>query len=432
MSTRPAPAGTSARYALYPLGCKVSQAEAAEFARVLDASGWVRTGPGEPPAVVVVHGCAITRRAERDARRLVRRLLRERPGSRVVVAGCLGESALRQRSAVPGASQLLPLAASRGALDVSALLAPCGAEPAVGAPAGPPAASCLAPGRTRAFLKVQDGCGRRCAFCVVPSLRGPERSLPLRTAADAVHRLGDQGVPEVVLVGIHLAAWGRDRGERLLDLLEELERHRPACRVRLSSLEPMGAGEALVDHVAGSQVVVPHLHLPLQSGSDAVLLRMRRGLLAGRFERLVRRAVRANPRLHVATDLIAGYPGETDAEFEQTEALAAALPLASVHVFPFSPRPGTDAAREHAERPVPPDVVARRAASLRALGESKHAAFVQAAAGSRADVVVLRGGRGLTDNYLSVRVAPEAGPPGSRGVLRLALAGGELVGSAPW
>ena len=201
-----------------------------------------------------------------------------------------------------------------------------------------PPEALLDPDRTRAFLKVQDGCERRCAFCVVPSLRGKERSARIEDVVDAVRRLGDAGVPEVVLAGIHLAAFGHDRGTRLVDLLARLEDDPPACRVRLSSLEPMEAGEALVDLVATSRAVVPHLHLPLQSGSFGVLKRMRRGIVPERYRALAERAVRANPRLHLATDLIAGFPGETDAEFAETRRFVEELPFASLHVFPFSPR----------------------------------------------------------------------------------------------
>jgi threonylcarbamoyladenosine tRNA methylthiotransferase MtaB len=277
------------------------------------------------------------------------------------------------------------------------------------------------PDRTRAFLKIQDGCARRCAFCIVPSLRGAEKSARLEDVVDAIRRLGDAGVPEVVLAGVHLAAFGHDRGESLVDLLAQIEHDPPACRVRLSSLEPMEAGEDLVDLVAASRVFAPHLHLPLQSGSFNVLKRMRRGIVPERYRALAARAARANPRLHLATDLIAGFPGETDAEFEETRRFAEELPFASLHVFPFSPRSHTDAAAWHQARPLPSRVVTNRTRELRRLGEKKARAFAVRASGTTAEIVALRGNRGLTDHYLEVvlRLPPEDSVPGRRLPARL-------------
>jgi len=382
------------RVAVVPFGCKVSRIEAQAGA----------SAPGAPPPVsareadvVVLHGCAVTERAVRDQRRFLLRLRRENPGAAVIVSGCLARSGPETLARLPGVDVVdAAPPSSRGVF-------------AVAFPDG---------GRTRAFLKIQDGCRRRCAFCVVPSLRGEERSADPREVADQIRRLGEAGVPETVLAGVHLAAFGRDRGTDLLALLSDLERDPPACRVRLSSLEPMEAGEALVDFVAGSRTVVPHLHLPLQSGSDAVLRRMRRGISAGRFRALSRRALRANPRLHLATDLIAGFPGETEAEFEETRRLVSELPFASLHVFPFSPRRGTPGAELFERGRVPPAVVTRRASALRRLGEEKARAFRRAADGTLADAVVLRGGLALTDHYLEASLGAPL-PPGIRLPVRL-------------
>ncbi|HQQ79551.1 MAG TPA: radical SAM protein, partial [Thermoanaerobaculia bacterium] len=286
---------------------------------------------------------------------------------------------------------------------------------------GRAASALLDAGRTRAFLKIQDGCRRRCAFCIVPKLRGAERSAALRDVADAVRALGAAGVPEVVLTGIHLAAFGGKDGG-LLALLDDLERDPPACRVRLSSLEPMEAGVELAARVAVSRVVVPHLHLPLQSGSASVLRRMRRGIVPPRYRDLARAASRANPRLHLATDLIAGFPGETDAEFEETLRFVEELPFASIHVFPFSPRAGTDAAAWHRVAGVPAAAITERTRALRRLGERKAKDFAARAEGTVADLVVLRGGRGLTDHYLDVglRLPAADAAPGRRLAVRLA------------
>jgi len=417
----------------HALGCKVSRVDAGATA--------LPFAHADAPAaadVLLVHGCAVTNRALRDGRRVVRALRRANPDATLVVSGCLAEADGRRLAAMPEVDLVVPLGArsalpalldarDAGLLAGKIARAENAREAALFAmPVGSRTASALLdPDRTRAFLKIQDGCRRRCAFCVVPSLRGEERSAGREDVADAVRRLGEAGVPEVVLTGVHLAAFGAAGRGGLAALLDDLERDAPRCRVRLSSLEPMEAGEEIVDRVASSRVVVPHLHLPLQSGSLAVLRRMRRGIVPERYRALVERAARANPRLHLATDLIAGFPGETDADFEETRRFVADLPFASLHVFPFSPRCGTDAAAWHRESPVLSGVTTARTRALRRLGEEKRRAFASRADGTEADVVVLRGGRGLTDHYLEVglRLPPADAVPGRRSVLRLLASG---------
>ena len=414
-------------YDVHVLGCKVSQIEADHVARILEAAGLSRVHPGESADVVVLHACTVTERADRDAFRLLRRLRREHPAALLAVTGCLAErdpDGLARRPEVD-------LVAGHGSYAALVRLieeAAAGLLPGKVAALGvsphevlrSPLAWSTGPGRTRAFMKVQDGCARRCAFCVVPSLRGSERSAPSAEVEEAIHALGAQGVPEVVLCGVHLAAFG-SREEGLVALLGRLEAHPPACRVRLSSLEPMEAGEALVDLVAAGKVVAPHLHLPLQSGSDAVLRRMRRGMTTARFRALLHRAWRGNPRIHLATDVIAGFPGETDAEFSETEALLQDLPLASLHVFPFSPRSGTSAAGLAATDGVPRAVVTQRAARLRVLDARLRRRFARSHDGRDADVVALNGGIGLTETYVEVALPAGNPPAGSRFRARLSL-----------
>lgn len=430
MSTN-SPDGTSARSApvrkvrVAALGCKVSGVEAAAMKASLVAAGLVPAGRVGEADLVVVQTCTVTERADRDARRLIRRLRRESPGARVVVTGCLARRDPASVAAMPG----VDLVAGRPAAEtLLAALGPARLLPSIEAPPALPLVQ-HEEGRTRAFLSVQDGCSRRCAFCIVPSVRGPERSADPRDVARRVHALAASGVQEVVLSGVHLAAFAKGRGG-LAALMDALDADPPACRVRLSSLEPMEAGEALVRRVAASRVVVPHLHVPLQSGSDAVLRRMRRGITAGRFLRLAEAALGANPRLHLATDLIAGFPGETESQHAETLALAARLPFGSLHVFPFSPRSGTRAAELPGRLPHP--VVTARAGQLRALAAEKEAAFAARAEGTLADVLVLRDGTGLTDHYLPVRPGAGAPGPGGRFTARLhPAAGGPLLVARP-
>ncbi len=423
-----APGAVRRAYAVHVLGCKVAQVEAEVLARLLESAGLSRSRPGATADVVVLHACTVTARADRDALRLLRRLRAEHPGALLAVTGCLAE---RDPDGLARRPEVDVVAGHRSSGTLPRLLedAAAGLLPGKGAALSltpsealaSPLAAGAAPGRTRAFLKIQDGCGRRCAFCIVPSLRGPERSAPTEKVEEAIRALGEAAVPEVVLCGIHLAGFGRERGESLVSLLAALEARPPACRVRLSSVEPMEAGEALLDLVAGSRVVAPHLHLPLQSGSDAVLRRMRRGMTAARFRALLSRVARANPRVHLATDVLAGFPGETEAEFEETAALLRDLPLASLHVFPFSPRSGTAAARLAEASAVPRGIVARRARLLRDLDGRLRQRYVRTHDGQPADVVALRGGAGLTETYVEVALPPGAPGPGSRFPARLSL-----------
>ena len=393
------------RHRVVSFGCKVSRAEARAIAGELEEDGGRQAGEGEQADLVVVHACTVTAHAERDARKEIRRLRRENPSAEIVVSGCLARQAASSLARMPEVDAVDPERGSGFALDSPE----------------------IEPGRTRAFLKVQDGCERRCAYCPLPMLRGRERSVSREEVLAAVRRLDRLGIPEVVLTGIHLASYGTGAGG-LLALVDALEAEPPSCRIRLSSLEPMGAGEELLDRLTGSPVVVPHLHLPLQSGSDAVLRRMRRGMTRARFASLVLRAAARNPRLHLATDLIAGFPGESEEEFAEGLEFVRSLPLASVHVFPFSPRPGTEAEALHLDRPVDPRRRSGRAAALRRLGDEKLRAFTHRSAGTVADVVALRGGIGLTDHYLEVDLSPggAAPPPGSR--FRALLASGSGPG----
>jgi threonylcarbamoyladenosine tRNA methylthiotransferase MtaB len=264
-------------------------------------------------------------------------------------------------------------------------------------------------GRSRAFLKIQDGCQHRCAFCIVPLARGPSRSRQPEAIIDQARALVEAGHPEIVLTGVDLGHYGVDLTPRmsLAALLQSLDRIRGLRWVRLSSVLPAYFTPDLLEAVVGLQVVAPHLHVPLQSGSDRVLRRMRRPYNTAIYARLVERLAEAIPGLGLGTDLIAGFPGETDADAAQTEAFVAALPFSYLHVFTYSDRKGTEAVRlsDH----VPTRVIAERGRRLRGLGETKARAFRERVRGTSQEVLVLgtrdrRAGRltGLTGNYVEV------------------------------
>jgi threonylcarbamoyladenosine tRNA methylthiotransferase MtaB len=277
------------------------------------------------------------------------------------------------------------------------------------------------PGYTRAFVKVQDGCQHRCSFCIVPFARGGSRSQPIAIVAEQIEALVGAGYTEVVLTGVDLGHYGWDLQPRttLAALVRRLLDVRGLARVRLSSVLPAYFTEELVELVVGDRRVCRHLHVPLQSGSDRVLRAMRRPYTAGMYRALVERLAGAIPDLGLGADVITGFPGETDTDFEATEGLVEALPFTYLHVFSYSDRRGTEAARRPAPR-VRPETIRQRTARLRRLGAAKQLAFRRAQVGRELRVLVLgqrerEKGRlvGLTDNYLEVAF-PEADAPARR------------------
>ena len=397
------------RFAVLTLGCKVSQYDGEALASALEASGARRVDDPAEADVVIVNTCTVTNRADADARRVIRRIRRRNGSARVVVTGCLaqrdpdGVAARTGADLVVGnaAKAALPRLLERGTFPAVAA-PPFGEAPGIfTAPLPGPR-----PGRSRAFLKIQEGCEQRCTFCIVPAVRGPERSVPGPDVVAEVARLAASGYPEIVLCGVHLGSWGHDTGETLAGLVRSLDALPGRFRIRLSSIEPWGVEEALLDALAASRRVVPHLHLPLQSGCDATLRRMGRPYTAAAYGALLDRVRAALPDATVGTDLIVGFPGEDDAEFEATMAFLESCPLDLVHVFPYSPRDGTPAARLAA----PPQRVAKaRLHRVRELFERRRRAWLARQVGREEEAAVLRCGggeaRGLTGRYAPVRIA---------------------------
>jgi threonylcarbamoyladenosine tRNA methylthiotransferase MtaB len=407
-------AGRERLFTFACLGCKVNQAEAAWLTGRLTGLGWREAGPGEAVQAAILLTCTVTGSAGRQSRQMARRLLRRHPGAKVVVSGCDAQAASKSYD-LPGLTWL-----PRARLaDLPELLSGDQAWPAP-APPPPPESGPWCPGsrppgqsRTRGLLKVQDGCDAGCAYCLVPLARGAPRSLPLDQACQALADLGIAGAAEVVLTGVHLGRYGNDLPDRpdLTRLLAALLAAHPGPRLRLSSLEVGEVSERLLALMADEPRLCPHLHLPLQTGSDQLLQTMGRTYQAADYAAVVEKAVRALPGLCLGADVMVGLPGETEQDFAATHELLASLPISYLHVFPYSPRPGTRAAAMPDR--VPPALARERAALLRRLGEDKRLAFLQAQVGRRLSAVVEASGLGRADNYCLVALPREL-PPGTR------------------
>jgi threonylcarbamoyladenosine tRNA methylthiotransferase MtaB len=401
------------RIAFATVGCRLNQFETGALRGRAQTEGYEIVPFGTAADVYVINTCTITAEADADSRRLARQAVRRNPSALVAVTGCYAQAASDAVAAIPGVNLVL------GNAEKPQLLAHLrdsrkngGARVLVGESGGRRQMDDYGPGidtdRTRAFLKVQDGCNYRCSFCIVPEVRGPNRSQrPERILAE-IRRLHAAGFPEVVLTGIHLGTYGRDLlpPTSLSDLCLQIASLDEAPRIRLSSLDPHEVKPDLIWLLAESPRFCRHLHLPLQSGDERILRRMRRGHTAAQFRELVERLAAEVPGIAVSGDVIVGFPGEDEEAFRRTYDLLEALPIAGLHVFSYSRRPGTDAAG-YAEQ-LPKAVKAERSRALRALAARKAQVFRRRFLGETLTVVVLdREGpdgllEGLSDNYLRI------------------------------
>ncbi|MBK1654738.1 MiaB/RimO family radical SAM methylthiotransferase [Allochromatium vinosum] len=440
------------RVRLQTLGCRLNEAELESWARDFQARGFTIVEDETAPAeLIVVNTCAVTGEAVRKSRQILRRAQRRHPGARLIVSGCL--VSLDGRATSAGTAQAFPLssllptstppASSTVASDglivvnrdkdrlVELVLAALGLDSGLPHPSATNAMDLAAPlfarGRQRAFVKIQDGCRYQCTFCVTTQARGPERSRPLPEIVREVERFQDSGIREVVLTGVHLGGYGADLGTDLTHLIERLLNETAIPRLRLGSLEPWDLPERFWSLFADRRLM-PHLHLPLQSGSDRVLRRMARRCKRDEYIRLVEGARAAIPDLNLTTDIIVGFPGEDDDDWRQTFELAESLRFGHIHVFGYSPRPGTPAAGF--ANPVDARTRRRRVGELESLAHRSRLQILRDQIGKTVmllherlpDAFEGRPRSGYTPNYLPVHVH-SAAPIGEGSLIQVRITG---------
>lgn len=398
-------------------GCRLNAFEAEIIRRAAASAGLANA--------VIVNTCAVTEEAERQARQAIRRARRRRPDARIIVTGCAAQIAPERYAALPEVDRVFD---NRAKLRPQSYLEG-GAVPADLAESAAHLIDGFE-GKSRAFLQVQQGCDHRCTFCVIPYARGSSRSLPMGLIADQARRFVAAGYREIVLTGVDLTAYGNDlpgkpslgqMARRLLAAVPELE------RLRLSSLDPAEIDDELWRLLADEKRLMPHLHLSLQAGDDLVLKRMKRRHLRADAVATARRARDLRPEVALGADLIAGFPTESEEMFRRSLDLIAECGLAFVHVFPYSPRPGTPAARMPQ---LAGPVVKERAARLRAAGGTALAAELAARIGGETDVLVERPGIGRAEFYAAVSFTAHAAEGAIRRMRLVGSSGRSLLGVA--
>jgi threonylcarbamoyladenosine tRNA methylthiotransferase MtaB len=414
-------------YFVENFGCRATQADGAAIQRQLEERGLEPASAASSAEVVVFNTCTVTASADQDARSAIRRVRRQNPGAKIVVTGCYAQRAPEELAAIPGVDLVIGNSHKQILADCVVPQMPNGAFVPL-AHLGASAEQRVIVGdvfahtellaapvfggselheRTRPNLKVQDGCNNRCSFCIIPYVRGKSRSLKLDEVVREVATLVAGGYREIVLSGINLGRWGRDLPTRtnFSAMLREILKRTAIEKLRISSVEPMDWTNELIELVAASRRICKHAHVPLQSGSDTILRRMHRKYRPWHYADRIERIRRTMPDAAIGADVMVGFPGESEVDFEETRSFIEALPFTYLHVFTYSSRPGTPSAAMPQQVPVP--VARERNRILRELVAKKKRAFMQSFVGRELEAITLTHFDGeyteaLTDNYLKL------------------------------
>jgi len=405
------------RFTITTLGCKVNQYESDAIAQQLKETGGISSNTENPADLCIINTCTVTQKASMQSRQAVRQAIRSNPGARIVVTGCYAQTEPDELKKIDGVHRIIGHGDKHNIPDM-----------VLSEEKGIPFPTLIRPNirseyhfkhipvtvfgnRTRPFLKIQDGCNTFCTYCIVPYARGRSRSMPLESVLNNIHCLKQAGFHEVVLTGVHLGTYGLDLSPptSLFVLLNRIAESNPIDRLRLSSIEPNELTHDIIKLVAKTDIFCDHFHIPLQSGDDRILKRMHRPYTHSLFKNLIIKIKERLPDAAIGVDTLIGFPGETDKAFENTYSIIEKLPVSYLHVFPFSPRPGTPAAQYTPKVPI--EIIKERCEKMRRLGNDKKRAFYKKFLGKTVEVL-LEGKRdkatgllkGITSNYIPVHV----------------------------
>ncbi|MCU7851052.1 MAG: tRNA (N(6)-L-threonylcarbamoyladenosine(37)-C(2))-methylthiotransferase MtaB [Candidatus Thiodiazotropha sp. (ex Monitilora ramsayi)] len=410
------------RIHLKTLGCRLNEAELETWSREFQAQGHSMTADAETADLLVVNTCAVTEEAVRKSRKLLGRASRQNPNARLVVSGCyasLDPTATAEAEGVDlvidnrNKDRLVDIVSQQLDLDIMPQSA-----------IEPDTTGLLERGRQRAFIKVQDGCRYRCTFCIVTLARGDERSRPAADIVSEIRHLQREGIQEVVLTGVHIGGYGSDIGSSISSLIRQVLTETDIPRLRIGSIEPWDLPESFWSLFENPRFM-PHLHLPLQSGSDSVLRRMARRCRTDEYRELIHQARAQVPDFNVTTDIIVGFPGETESEWQQTLDFVQEIGFGHLHIFAYSPRQGTKAASM--PDPVSREIKRQRSEALHSLGQTINGEVLQKYAGRSLPVLIEgKGGQnwqGYSPNYLRVSVSNETATCFENQIVNVAITG---------
>ena len=396
------------KVSFYTLGCKLNFSETSTIARSFREAGYVRSELEDNPEVVVINTCSVTENADKKCRSLVSKVLKSNPSTFIAIIGCYAQLKPEEIAGIPGVDLVLGATEKFNLVNYikqQKQLAEVHACEIEQVHDFKPSYS--SDDRTRTFFKVQDGCDYTCSFCTIPLARGKSRSASVKdTVNEALSLCEGNKVKEIVLTGVNTGDFGRHNGESFFELIQELDARVPVERFRISSIEPNLLNNDIIDFVANSNKFVPHFHIPLQSGCDATLKRMRRRYLRDVYKSRVEKIKNTMPEACIGVDVIVGFPGETDEEFRETFDFIHSLDISYLHVFTYSERDNTHAIG--LPNPVPANVRALRSKQLHQLSEKKKRAFYESQTGIPATVLweAERDGDfmyGFTSNYIKVK-----------------------------
>jgi threonylcarbamoyladenosine tRNA methylthiotransferase MtaB len=396
------------RIAYHTLGCKLNFAETSTISRSFPEDKYERVSPGEKADIYIINTCSVTDAADKKCRQVIKKFIHQSPEAFIAVVGCYAQLKPQEISSIPGVDLIL---GTNEKFDLAEYIAGYKktSTPEIHS-CDPESSDRFSPSysmgdRTRSFLKVQDGCDYGCAYCTIPMARGRSRNPGIIALTEEAKKIAEKGIKEIVLTGVNIGDFGKSTGESFIDLLRALAETDGIERIRLSSVEPNLISDDLIDMVAENRKLLPHFHIPLQSGNDKILGLMKRRYKTGHFALRVEKIKKMIPMAGIGADVIVGFPGETESDFRETYSFIEMMPLSYLHVFSYSQRPGTAAvsmpgAVSHSEKET-------RSKSLTSLSESKHMYFSRMNIGEVSEVLFEKTKSdglvtGFTGNYLRV------------------------------